>query len=157
VYGAQPPEEPQWRLPGAEQGADLAGLLVKEQEALLFLGNDAFVFHRLAAGPAPYLPWDDETEELTLYRMGSFGPLEEHERSYIAQEGGEAQYGQAAEKALSFHYQAGQPLILRLYRHADPPAFAKQVHTEGLRLTILGLLEDARAAYVAQGGTGNTP
>jgi hypothetical protein len=101
VYGAQPPEEPQWRLPGAEQGADLAGLLVKEQEALLFLGNDAFVFHRLAAGPAPYLPWDDETEELTLYRMGSFGPLEEHERSYIAQEGGEAQYGQAAEKALS--------------------------------------------------------
>lgn len=157
MNGEQPPEEPHWRLPGAEKGADLAGLLAEEREALLFLGNDAFVFHRLVLGPESDLPWDDETEELTLYRMGSFGPVEEHERSYIAQESGEAEYGQATEKALSFHYQGGQPLILRLYRHANPPAFAEEVHSEGLRLTILGLLEDARDAYVAHGGTGNTP
>ncbi len=144
----QPPEGPQWRILGAERGADLAEHLAHEQEAVLMLGDDVFVFHRLGVGTTPELPWKDETEELTLHRMGSFAPLEEHERAYIAQQNSEAEYKQAAEKALSFQLMGGQQVI-RLYRHTHAHAFAEEIHKEGLRLTIVGLLDDVRAASIA--------
>ena len=149
MNGEQQQQKPDWRLPGAEEGADLAALLAKREKEVLFLGDEIFEFQRAKPTNPTVFGWSDPTDLVMLRRMGAFAPLSMDEKQAVQHQGQPHEYIVAAERAFSFQADQEQRASVRLYRHAFAFAYPDEVHKEGLRLTISGLLEDVRTGSVA--------
>ena len=142
-------QKPDWRLPGAEEGADLAALLARREKEVLFLGDEIFEFQRAKATNPAVFGWSDPTDMVMLRRIGAFAPLSMDEKQEAERTGQPQEYVAAAEKAFRFQADKEERPNVRLYRRAFAFAYPDEVHKEGLRLTISGLLEDVRTGSIA--------
>jgi len=149
VNGEQQQQKPDWRLPGAEEGADLAALLARREKEVLFLGDEIFEFQRANATNPAVFGWTEPTDMVMLRRIGAFAPLSTGEKQEAERAGQPHEYVAAAEKAFRFKADEEKRPNVRLYRHDSALAYPDEVHKEGLRLTIGGLLEDVRAGSIA--------